>query len=276
MTQSGAPDAFERLERDGWSDPSVAQRYHDWLGALTSQTIGPLLDAAHVGANSDVLDIATGPGNVAAVARKRGARVIGLDISPAMVALARQRHPDIEFREGDATALPFLDASFDALVMNFGILHLGRPEQAIAEAARLLRPGGRFAFSAWAPPERTRGFGIILEAVRDFGNPDVPLPEGPLFFRFGDPLECERTLLAAGLMEPDTITIDLRWLLPSADALIDALSEGTVRTRALLRGQTAEALVAIRAACREAARPYETPEGISLPMPAIVAAATKR
>src|SRR5207302_5786133 len=121
---------------------------------------------------------------VSAAAAARSADVTGLDFSSAMIAEARRRHPAIEFSEGDAEALPFDASAFDAVVMNFGLLHLARPDTAIAEAHRVLRPGGRYALTVWAPPEQAVGFGMTLRAIQEHGNPNVGLPEGPPFFRF--------------------------------------------------------------------------------------------
>jgi ubiquinone/menaquinone biosynthesis C-methylase UbiE len=72
-----------------------------------------------------------------------------------MVAAARRRYPRIEFREGDVENLAFDPASFDAVVRAFGILHIADPDKAIAEAYRVLRPDGRFAFTVWAGPTGT-------------------------------------------------------------------------------------------------------------------------
>jgi ubiquinone/menaquinone biosynthesis C-methylase UbiE len=83
-----------------------------------------------------VLDVANGPGYVAARAAKQGAEVVGVDVAEAMVTLARQHHPELEFRRADAEALPFADGFFDAVVGNFLMHHLGRPEHAIARFAR--------------------------------------------------------------------------------------------------------------------------------------------
>jgi len=68
--------------------------------------------------------------------------VIGVDVAGAMISLALRLHPGLDFRRADVHKLPFDDGSFDAVVGNFLILHLGRPEQAIAEFVRVLRPGG--------------------------------------------------------------------------------------------------------------------------------------
>src|SRR5262249_45619680 len=145
-----------------------------------------------------VIDIATGPGYVAAAAAKRGATVIGVDFSTAMVAEAQRRNPDIEFRVGDAEQLPFGNDLFDAAVVNFGILHLSRPDRAFPEACRVLCPGGWLGFTVWAKPEEAVGFGIVLGAIAKYGDLNVPLPEGPPFFRFSEPDECIRSLLEAG------------------------------------------------------------------------------
>jgi ubiquinone/menaquinone biosynthesis C-methylase UbiE len=105
-----------------------------------------------------VLDVASGPGYIAAGAEARGAHAIGIDFAADMVAEARRRYPKIEFREGDAENLAFDTASFDAVVCAFGILHIADPDRAIAEAFRVLRPDGRFAFTVWAGPRPARFF----------------------------------------------------------------------------------------------------------------------
>jgi len=95
-----------------------------------------------------VLDLACGPGLVAAAAVGRRALPVGLDFSSAMIALARADHPGIRFEEGDAEVLPFADEAFDAVVANFGIHHVAEPNRALTEARRVLRPGGRVAFTS--------------------------------------------------------------------------------------------------------------------------------
>lgn len=275
MTFGPYPEEFKTFERTGWSEPGVSAEYDRGFVSLTSQTIGPLLDAARLTAGMRLLDVATGSGNVAAAAAARGVQTVGVDFSPAMVALAQKTHPGLEFKYGDAEALAFPDANFDAVVMNYGLLHLLRPEQAVAEAFRVLRPSGRFAFSVWTAPEEARGFGLILESVQARGDMSVPVPPGPPFFRFSDPEECRRVLLAAGFVEPEVARTEQAWRLPSAEALLSVFEEGTVRTRAILKGQTKEGLQAIRAAVREACEAYKTTTGLEIPMPAVVASGRK-
>lgn len=268
------PEKFRQFEHAGWQE--IPNSYHRAFGDLTTQAIEALLDAVGATDGLSLLDIASGPGYVAARAARRGARVLGIDFSAAMVAAAQNLNPGIAFREGDAEELPFDDAVFDAAVMNFGILHLGRPEKALAEAQRVLRPGGKFAFTAWAKPEETAGFGIVLRAVEALGDIKVRLPAGPPFFRFGDPSECVRALLAAGFEAPAIARVPQVWRLPSRDSLFEFMKESTVRTAGLLRGQTPAALAAIRSAIRGELEKYRKGAAVELPMPAVLATATKK
>ena len=265
--------AFREFEHSGWQ--GIPRQYHQAFGELTIQSIEPLLDAAGVKAGTRVIDIASGPGYVAAAAARRGATVIGVDFSAAMVAEARGRNPEIEFREGDAEHLPLGDILFDAAVMNFGILHLARPDQALAEACRVLRPGGRFSFTVWAKPEESAGFQIVLASIAKHGDPNVPLPEGPPFFRFSEPDECIRSLHDAGFESPKVIKVPQTWRLPAVESLFEFMKDSTVRTAGLLRGQTVEALEKIRVAMRDELKNYQTGDAIELPMPAILASAIK-
>ena len=268
------PDAFQQFEHAGWQ--RAAEHYTGAFGALTMQTADALLDAVGAGPGVRLLDVATGPGFIAGAAAARGATVVGLDFSPAMIAEAQQRHSDVVFREGDAEALPFEDDSVDAVVMNFGLLHLARPEAALAEAHRVLRPGGRYGFTVWAPPDQAVGFGMVLRAIETFGKTDVPLPAGPPFFRFGDAGECRRTLEDAGFSDVEVKLLPLKWRLVSAEAVLDALSRGGVRTAALLRAQSPDALGSIRTAVRRAVETYAQNVGFVVPMPAVLASATKQ
>jgi SAM-dependent methyltransferase len=265
--------AFHDFERAGWA--SAAEYYPAAFGSLTLQTAASLFDAVALKPGARLLDVATGPGYVAAAAAERGALVHGIDFSPQMVTQAERRHPALTFTEGDAEHLAFPDRSFDCVVMNFAILHLADPEAAITEAFRVLQHGGRYAFTAWAPPGEAVGFGAVLDAIEAHGKTDVDLPPGPPFFRFSDPAECKRALLAAGFAQPEVRRLPLVWRVNSTGAVFDALSRGGVRTAAVLRAQTPEALDRIRQAVAVSIEQYAHGATFNVPMPALLASAQK-
>lgn len=266
--------SFGAFEHAGWQ--KVATCYDGLFGHLTTQCIEPMLEAVGACQGMALLDVATGPGYLAAAAAARGASVTAVDFSSTMVELARSRHPDVQFQEANAESLPFPDASFEALTIGFGLLHFSDPDKALAEARRVLRTGGRLAFTVWAAADKAVGFGLVARAIQAHGNLNVGLPDGPPFFRFSDPAECRRTLSALGFVRVQVSEIAQTWRFPSAAAWIEGVARSTVRTAALLRAQSEEAMASIRAALIEAAGSYRTDDGaIELSMPAVLACAHK-
>ena len=141
-----------------------------------------------------VLDVATGTGNLAlSIARAGGSIfVTGIDIAPNLLAQARIRaaaeHLSIQFDEGDAEALPYPDASFDAVVTMFGAMFAPRPDRVVAELARVLRPGGTLSMANWTPG----GFAGRMFAV---GARHAPPPPGvPAPVLWGDPITVHQRL----------------------------------------------------------------------------------
>ncbi len=262
--------AFNRFEAAGWEHR--ADGYHVLAEGLTARVIEPLLDAARADSGTRVLDVATGPGYVAEAARLRGADVIGVDIAGAMVALARRLHPEIDFRQADAERLPFDAGSFDAVVGNFMILHVGRPEQAAAELTRVLDVDGKVALSTWDVPERARLLGVLVDALADVGaQPPADLPAGPPFFRFADDTEFAALLSDAGLIDVEVQRVSFIHSFASGDDLWQGLIDGTVRTRALVHAQPEAVQAEIRSAFDRRVRPYATDGGLQLPVSVKVA-----
>jgi SAM-dependent methyltransferase len=263
-------DAFWEFERTGWEQAAAHYEEH-WTDTVLF--VEALLDAAAVQAGTRLLDVACGPGLVSQAAATRGAQPIGVDVAAAMLMRARRRCPGLTFVEGDAQRLPCADASFDAVTMNFGILHLSRPEAALAEACRVLVPGGRFAFTTWVAEGNAQDE-ITDAAVAEHGI-RVDVPEGPSYHVFADADEC-RHALAGARFDADSVTsetVNVLWRVPSPDSLFDAQLHAGVRTAAVLRAQPPDRLEAIRAAMADGVRRYADGEAFALPIAARVISA---
>ena len=260
--------SFREFEHARWQE--AVETYAGFWAGLTRQAVPPLLDALRVTPESRLLDVSCGTGPVAAAAASVGASVAGVDFSSEMLSRARSLHPTLDFRLGDAEELDFPDESFDAVAINFGMLHFQHPERALVQACRVLRPGGRVAYTVWAPPDQSRAFEVVYGSIRDHGTLEVPLPPGPPFFRFSDPEESRRILRETGFREPRIESIPLTWRLPSKAVLLRAFEEGTARTGPTLLAQRSEDLVRIRNAIVERAAAYEIDGGLEVPMVAVL------
>lgn len=275
MTPEPAIDvaAFKRFEREGYS--GVAQGYDRATAAVISQVNQAVLDAVAAGPGASLLDVACGPGWLSAAAAQRGAVVSALDFAENMVTLARSRCPEADVRNGDAESLPFEPGRFDAVVCASGILHLPNPEQAVVEAHRVLRPGGRYAFTCWLPPVRNPFFNLILGSIQRHGNMNVNLPVGPPLFRFGDTAECEKVLTAAGFVSVSVTELPILWPFVSPEDVVPAVLASTARIGPMLAMQTPEQRHNIENAIAEGAKSYLTPRGVEIPVPALLAVGRK-
>ena len=266
------PKAVRDFEHAGWQ--RAATNYTTTFARATRGFIDDLLDAARVGAGMRVLDLACGPGLVASGASERGALPVGLDFSSAMIALACADHPGIRFEKGDAEVLPFADEVFDAVVANFGIHHVAEPNRALAETRRVLRPGGRVAFTSWAAPAENIAWQLLFDAISAHGDleaANAPPPGGSLRL----PEDLLRVLNAAGFTETEARRVRSEWRVATPGDLVDGFRRGTVRTAALIDAQSTSALPAIEAAITRGAASYRRPDGFAVPILAILASGVR-
>ncbi|HEX3703259.1 MAG TPA: class I SAM-dependent methyltransferase [Vicinamibacterales bacterium] len=182
-------DTFKAAQKAGWAHFAPLQ-------VFTTLTAARLAKHAHVAPGLRVLDVACGTGVVAVTAARLGAQVTGLDLTPELLAVARDNAriagADVAWHEGDVENLPFDAGAFDVVVSQFGHMFAPRPDVAIGQMLRVLKPGGTLAFATW-PPELFVGrlFALV-------GRYMPPLPPGiappPLW---GDPSVIRERLGAA-------------------------------------------------------------------------------
>src|SRR5438552_13382836 len=273
--KKGGQDAFTTFEHAGWQ--RVAYKYDSVWSSVTGQFIPHLIGAAQVSRGMLVLDVACGPGYVSAAAKESGAVPTGIDFSEKMVAIAKPMFPDISFVQGDAQELPFEDASFDRVLINFGLLHVSHPEKACAEACRVLKSGSRLGFTVWAGPEQNPGAKIVNDAIEAHANLDVGLPEGPPHYLYGEREECRQVLQESGF-DGNSMTYETRiveWHLPTARYFFEAERDAGVRTSGLLARQSPARLNAIRMAIESGIQRYARANEVVLPVAAHVVVVSK-
>ncbi len=153
-------DSFKATQKQVWMHFAPYE-------AHTTPCAARLVKRAGVHAGQRVLDVACGTGVVSVTAARTGANVTGLDLTPELLERAKENaqiaEVNIDWHEGDVEKLPFGDAAFDVVLSQYGHIFAPRPEVAIAEMLRVLKPGGTIAFSTW-PPELFVGRMFALTA----------------------------------------------------------------------------------------------------------------
>lgn len=262
---------FKSLEHQGWNERAAT--YDMYTARFTCYGIEPLLDAARIALGHRVLDVCCGTGLVAQAACARGARVTGIDISADMIATAKAKGLACEFQVGDAEVLPFTDQAFDVVVCNFGLFHLSEPDRAIAEAARVLRPGGIYAFTTWRGPDVSALFRLVPEAIQAHGKVDVGLPPAPPPFRLADRREAARTMSGAGFSDISFVDVEASFECKSTE-VIDFLAKSTVRLTMVLQAQSPDVRPAIERAIRDKLSSFAAGDTLRVPLPALLVVGT--
>lgn len=211
-------DTYEQ----GQMTRSAADVYDEFfVPALFAPWPAPVAEAAEILAGHDVLDVACGTGVLAREALRRvqpGGTVVGLDRNPGMLAVARRKAPEVEWREGMAEALPFADGHFDAVVSQFGLMFFEDRVRALAEMWRVLKPGGRLAVAVWDALERTPGYAAMTTLLQQmFGDTVADALRAP--YALGDPAALADLARQAGIVAEITTRGDVARF-PSIEAWV--------------------------------------------------------
>lgn len=245
-------EGFAALEKNGWASEDIATGYIDLFSPASDMAIPGLIAGIEPGARA--LDLCCGQGNVAEALFKQGADVIGADFSTTMLAHARRRLPNATFVNSDAQALDFPDAGFDAVVCNFGLVHVPDQPRALAEVRRVLKPGGQFAMTTWCGPNVSPTFQVFYGSVQECGSPQVVMPDGPNFHQFADEAAARSLLEDARLSMKSHEQVDCYWSLDAPEELAEIFQKGAPRGGYLLTQQPDDARAAIKAAVTEKVR----------------------
>ena len=210
--------AAAHVQRRLWrTDPRA---WADLAEAHNRPLFTAVLDAAGVGRGTRLLDVGCGSGLTLVLAADRGAIPSGLDISPGLLGIARDRLPAADLRDGDMESLPFDGASFDAVTGVNAFQFAGNPRRALREAARVLRPGGLLVASLFAAPERSQGT-VAHQAMSALIPPERAGDHAP--YALSAPGGLEAALAEAGLAVADSAEVVCSWRYASMDDAIRAL-----------------------------------------------------
>jgi SAM-dependent methyltransferase len=237
--EAPTPDlgAVKQRQQQAWASGDFAV-----VAARIVLVAEQLCDTADLHAGWRVLDVATGSGNAAIAAARLGCTAVGVDYVPTLLRRGRERAAaeglPVQFREGDAEALPFPDASFDAVTSVFGSMFAPDHAQAAAELLRVCRPGGKIALASWTPD----GFiGELFRTVAAHVPPPAGVPSPMLWGTEGH----LRELFGEGISWLEVAERTFTWRFASAEAFVSffRLWYGpTLKAFAALEGEARQAL----------------------------------
>ena len=232
-----------------------------FVPALFSQWAPIVADGAQIKPGQRVLDVACGTGVLAREVEQRvgsTGHVVGIDAGPGMVAVARQRAAAVEYREGVAEALPFPDASFDAVVSQFGLMFFADRHQAIREMWRVLVPGGRLALAVWDSIDNIPAYAAVVVLLeRTAGHPAAEALRAP--FVLGDQNDLAALFSEAGVNAAEITTHQGTAEFPSIRTMVEADLRGWLPLVGIVL--TEDRIHRILEEAEEVLAPYATANG---------------
>jgi SAM-dependent methyltransferase len=221
---------------------------------LNTNLFEAILEAAGVSAGTRLLDVGCGSGLALTLAADRGAVVTGIDVSPGLLGVARQRLPQADLRLGDLQVLPFADAVFDVVISTNALQFASDAVAAVAEVARVVRPGGAVAASLFAEPERNQST-AIHEAMSALSPPRRQAAHAPYSLSAAGNLEVALTSTGLTIEAAEEVPVD--WAYASADEAVRGLLSSGGGARAVADvGRPA-----VEQAVRSALEPFTQPDG---------------
>jgi SAM-dependent methyltransferase len=248
----------------------LAETYRTGFALVTNHAIPALLDGVKAGAGVRLLDVACGPGDLAGAAAARGAKATGVDLASGMVSVAAREFPAADFRVAGADALPFEDASFDALVCSFGVGQFSDAEAFAAECARLLKPGGRAALTWWQGYDRNRINGLFYQVLVELGVTEPP-PD-----KYGNAERIAGLLKMAGCDGIEIRDFAFEHRLPDAESYWQLAMGSFGRIAKLYDAQDEATKARIRTGVEAALAKHANANGLSIPIAYRIATGTRR
>jgi ubiquinone/menaquinone biosynthesis C-methylase UbiE len=225
-------DAYREQSRETWGEMASGwEDRREWMMDVTGPVNAWIAEKVDAQPGQTILDIASGTGDLGfAVAERVGAegRVISTDFAPEMVDVARRQGEargltNVEHREMDAERMDLEDDSVDGVVCRWGYMLMADPAAALKETRRVLRDGGRLAFSVWRTPDRNPWAAVPGMTLVQRGHMPPPEPGAPGIFALGEPGRVRELVTGAGFEEPEPEEIAFEFRYGDFDDLWDTL-----------------------------------------------------
>lgn len=232
-------------------------RARDWAD-IQEQVQVPIYEAVfgrtRIGDGTRYLDAGCGAGLAAQMAAALGAEVSGIDAADELLAIARSRVPDADFRQGDLERLPFADAAFDVVTGFNSFQYAGNPGVALTEARRVCKPGGSVVIVTWGDPEGMEATALV-GALRPLLPPPPPGAPGP--FALSEESALRQFAADAGLEPVEILDVDSPFAYPDEATAIRGVNSTGIAARAMeIAGEEA-----VTAAHADAIAPFRRPDG---------------
>jgi len=268
-----------------WTDSAPFwEKHRDIIHDMFAPVSHSLIKEADVTTGNSVLDVATGPGepalSLAAVVGPHG-RVFGADPIPGMVEAA-QREADrrglgnTQFEVAFADALPYPDATFDAVVSRFGVMFFASPANGLREMLRVLKPGGKLALAVWCSAERNPFFQALLRVVTKHVDSPQPDPDAPDAFRFAPEGKLRDLLIQVGVPNPEEHLLQFRIEAPlPVEEFLQLRLEMSETLRETFAAFSPQERVEIRREALDSLGEYVAVSGLSFPAEVLIVTATR-
>jgi len=281
---SQTPAAVIEAQREDWNRVAAGWDKWDQFFNRTMAFINHRLVAdARIRPGLHVLDLGSGTGYPALlVGEVVGAEgtVVGIDLAESMLAVATRKAttlglPQVSFRTGDVTSLPFESGSMDSIVSRFCLMFLPEIPKAVAEIARVLKPGGYIAAAVWSLPEKNPFIRIPMDVIKTIMPLPPPDPEAPGIFRLARPGDLSGMFERAGLVSLDDEEFTAEVTYATAEEFFRGLMDIAAPIQNLFAKLTPPQQREAEQGIIKAVNDYRRPEGVSLPIAVRIVSARK-